>query len=88
MLCGVIYMKTIFKNKNYKIKENGKLIIYGSVDMEEVYQKCLTLTNPPFWKKTINKLGNPIYEFQGIDLNPTIHVESKAVFSSNYGFAS
>ena len=83
MVCGVIYMKTIFKNKNYKIKENGRLIIHGTVDMEEVYQKCLTLTTPPFWKKTIDKLGNPIYEFQRECLKPTIHIKSNGDFSYN-----
>ena len=79
----LIIMKNLYKDENYTIKENGKLIVTGTLDMEEVYQKCLTLTNPPFWKKTLDKYKNPSYEFQKQDLNPTIHVKNKGVFSYN-----
>ena len=71
-------MKNLFKNKDYKIKENGKVIITGDVDMEDIFQKTLQLFKTPIWTKNYDKFGNPIYIFQKKCLNPTILVKNNS----------
>ena len=74
-------MKNLFKNKNYKIKKNGKIIVTGNVDMEDIFQKSLQLFKTPIWTKNFDKFGNPIYIFQKKSLNPTIHIKKKSCFT-------